>query len=176
MNLKIISEIKSKLKGILKDKDILDIILFGSMIKGKSTHKDIDIAIITKNPEKFKNIEGFHVSLLSPEDFFVNPPSIINALFREGYSIKKEMSFAETYKFENKCLFKYDLTTLKPSNKVKIVNVLRGKNQEIGMVKERGGKWLANQIFVSPIENDYIFEQFFLNFKVKFQKLYILIH
>jgi len=175
MNSKILSEIKNKFKTELKDKDILDVILFGSTIKGKTSPEDIDIAIITKNKQAI-NKTGFHISTINPKDFFISPPSIINTLLREGYSIKNKKFLAENLKFENKTLFTYNLKSLTPSQKVKIVNILRGKNNQKGMVLENNGEWLANQVFTTPINNSNLFEKFFLNFNIKFRKNYILMH
>ena len=174
MNLKNLSLIENKLKKYLKDKEILDIIVFGSAVKGKAFPGDIDIAVITNKTSI--EISGFHASILNPKDFFINPPSLIHTLLREGYSLKNKCSFSQIYKFSNKVLFKYELVNLKPSLKVKIVNILRGKNKEKGLVKENNGEWLANQIFTVPVENENIFEKFFLNFKIKFKKFYILMH
>ena len=172
MSSKILLLIKNKLKNYLKDKEILDIIVFGSAIKGKTLHRDIDIAIITN---KKIAIEGFHVSLLKPEEFFINPPRIIHTLFREGFSLKKNKFFSDIYNFSNKVLFKYELTKLSPSKKVMVVNILRGKNER-GVVEENNGEWLANQVFFAPVENEYIFERLFVNFGIKFKKFYVLIH
>lgn len=174
MNSKILS-IKNKLGKYLKDKNVLDIIVFGSLMKGKTSPNDIDIAIITKEDINV-NIPNFHISLLKPEDFFINPPSIVHTLLREGYSLKNERPFCQIYKFSNKVLFKYELTNLKLSMKVKIVNILRGKNKEKGLVEESKGEWLANQVFFVPVGNEHILEKFFLNFKIKFNKYYVLIH
>ncbi len=175
MNSKSLLLIKNKLKKYLRDKNILDIIIFGSFIKGKSLPGDIDIAVICKE-KKSLDIAGFHVSVLGVEDFFVKVPSVVHTLFREGYSLKYKRAFSENYKFVGKALFKYELSGLKPSVKVKVVNVLRGKGGTEGLVKEGEGEWLANQIFTVPIGAEHIFEKFFLNFKVKFNKSYILIH
>ena len=175
MNSKTLSSIKSKLGKYLKDKEILDIILFGSAVKGKELPGDIDIAIISKRGMTI-DLPGFHITSLKPEDFFIKPPSIIHTLFREGYSLKSNIPLSELYNFSSKVLFKYELTSLKPSAKVRIVNILHGKNKEKGLVEERNGKWLANQVFLSPIENEYIFEKFFLNFDIRFNKFYVLIH
>lgn len=174
MDLKI-SFIKNKLKKYLKDKEVLDIIVFGSAIKGKAKPEDIDIAIITKKQLKI-DVEGFHASLLTPEDFFVNPPSIVHTLLREGYSLKNEKPFSEIYKFSNKVLFKYELTNLSPSEKVKIVNILRGKRGERGFVRDNSGEWLANQVFIVSVDSEHIFSQIFINFGVKFSKFHVLIH
>lgn len=175
MNLKNISLIRNKFEKYLKNKDILDIIVFGSIIKGKIIPGDIDIAMITHG-EISIDIPGTHVTVLKPEDFFVNPPSIIHTLLREGYSLKKKKFLSQVYKFLNKVLFVYKLTDLKSTTKVKVVNVLKGKNKEKGLVVENSGEWLANQVFTVPVGNEHIFEKFFLNFKVKFRKSYILIH
>ncbi len=173
MNLKI-TPLKNKLKKYLKDKDIIDIILFGSFVKGKQSPRDIDIAIITKKDVQI-NISGFHVSVLKPEDFFKSL-SLINTLFREGYSLKNNKPFSELYKFSSRVLFVYELSGLKPSKKVGIVSLLHGKNDGLGMVEENSGEWLANQVFIVPVNKDYIFEKFFLNMKVKFKKSFLLIH
>lgn len=175
MNSKIISLVKSKLKKYLKEKEILDIILFGSAVKGKLSPDDIDIAVISEKDIKI-NIAGFHISLLKSIDFFKNPPSLIHTLLREGYSLKNEKFFSEIYKFSNKVLFVYELLGLKASLKVRIVNILRGKSKEKGMVRENNGEWLANQVFIVPVVAENLFEKFFLNFKIKFNKFYILIH
>ena len=174
MKSEILLKIKSKLKTYLKDKEILDIILFGSAIKGKISPNDIDIAVIT-NKENL-SIPNFHVSIIKPIDFFRNPPSLINTLLREGYSIKNNMPFSRMFKFDNQVLFTYNLSSLNNNSKVKIVNILRGKNKSLGLVKEEMGKWLGNGVFLVPITSAHLFEKFLINFKVPFTKNYILMH
>ncbi len=175
MNSEILLLAKNRLNKYIKDKEILDVILFGSSVKGKSFPEDIDAVLISKKEIKAE-VSGFHIIVLSPEDFFINPPSIVNTLLREGYSLKNKKPFSENYKFHAKILFVYGLKGMSLSNKVKIVNILRGKVNDNGMVKEYGGEWLANQVFIMPVENENIFEKFFLNFKVKFMKSYLLMH
>ncbi len=175
MNSEILSKVKNKLKKFLKDKEILDIILFGSAIKGKALPRDIDVAIIT-NKEIKPEISGFHISLIKPEEFFIKQPSIANTILREGFSLRKNAFFSEGLKFKNKVLFTYKLNDKKPSEKVKIVNILHGKNKERGIVEEYEGKWLANQVFITPVTAEHIIESLLINLKMKFSKSYILIH
>jgi len=167
--------IKNKIGRHLKNKDILDIVIFGSAVKGKSLPKDIDIAIISETGAHIE-VLGTHVSILKPVDFFKNPPSLVHTLLREGYSLRNNKYLSETYKFLNKTLFVYNLAGLTATTKVKVVNALRGKNSDKGLVKESNGEWLAKQVFIVPVGVDYIIEQFFLNFKVKYKKHFILIH
>jgi len=172
--LKSLSEIKKELRFYLDNKQVYDVILFGSYVKGKENPSDIDVAIISMG--ELKEVEGYHISFLEPLDFFKNIPSLANTLFREGYSLKFDKNFSENYGFQNKCMFVYWLSDLTASNKVTAVNFLRGINGKKGMVEEQGGEWIANQVFLSSVNKDYLFEQFFLNHKIKFKKSYILIH
>ena len=175
MNSEILSSIKSELKDYISDKEILDVILFGSYTKGKQIFQDIDIAFITEKEIKIKNPK-FHVAILSPKNFFIKTPTLINTLLREGYSLKHKKYFSEVYNFSPRVLFSYELVSLTPSLKVKIVNALRGRKNEKGMVKENFGEWMANQVFIIPITNENVFEKFFINFKIKYKKRYILMH
>ena len=106
MNLEILSLAKNKLKKFIQDKEIEEVLLFGSAVKGKADPNDIDVALITKKEIK-PEIKGFHISIINPEDFYKNPPSLINTLMREGYSLKKNAPLAEKYGFINKLLFTY---------------------------------------------------------------------
>ncbi len=182
INLKIISQIRNKLKFLIENKEVLDVLIFGSIIKGKPIPSDIDIAVIIKKElpekikEKLKKLNNFHISIITLEEFFVNKPSIVNTLLREGYSIKNKKYFAENFRFLNKVLFVYFLTNLNASKKVKVVNILKGKDKEIGLVKKYKGEWLAKQVFVVPVGSENLFEEFFNNFKIKFKKYYVLMH
>jgi|SRR3989344_3776951 len=174
MNSEELQKIKEAFKNLLKERDIIDILIFGSFIKGKQRPGDIDIAIITS-----KHIdtlpEGFHISVIKPEEIIQNSPSIVSTLLRESYSLKHNRSWSENFRLKNRVLFTYSLKTLAPSSKVCIVNILHGKNNARGMVEEKGGEWLANQVFIMPIGNSHIIEKFFINKKIQFKKKSILI-
>src|SRR3989338_4393219 len=177
-----LSLIKNKLKNLFSDKKIIDIILFGSAIKGKLIPGDIDVAVILyEKPskeffEKINSIKGVHISAITAKEFFINSPSIIHTLVREGYSLKNKKFISENFRFSNKVMYSYVLTSLSPSNKVRLVNILRGKSGEKGIVESNNGKWIANQVFISPLNSEKIFDELFDNFKVNFNKKDILIH
>ncbi|MCK5449341.1 nucleotidyltransferase domain-containing protein [Candidatus Pacearchaeota archaeon] len=175
MNSKTLALIKNKLKKYLKEKEILDIILFGSFVKGNENPSDIDVAFITRKNIEIDNSD-FHIAVLTPEDFFNKPPTLVNTLLREGYSLKHNKSFVKSFNFSPKVLFNYNLSSLTPSLKVQTVNALRGRKGENGLVLEHGGEWISNNVFIVDSNNENLFEKFFLNFKIKFQKRYILIH
>ncbi len=168
-------KIKSKLKPILKNPKIIDVVIFGSSLKGKALPKDIDIAIITNEKNKY-NLNGFHVSVISPEEFFTNIPSLATTLLREGYSLKNNKYLAERLKFKPNVIYIYKLNNLNNSKKVMIVRNLRGSKKEKGIVEKYKGEWLSNQVFTIPPESDSIFEKFFMYHKINFERKYLLIH
>jgi len=172
MNSKELLKVKKKLGKYLKNNGVVDIVLFGSFVKGKALPKDVDVVVIG---EKIK-IEGFHVSYLSLNDFVVNPPMLVRTILKEGYSLRYNKPFSARFKYLSKSLYKYDLKGLSASEKVKIVNFLRGKKGDKGLVVERGGEWLVNQVFFAPVGEDHVFEKFFINMKVKFKKYDLLMH
>jgi len=182
MNSEIISKIKDKLGFLLHNKEVIDLIVFGSATKGKAIPRDIDVAILFYHPptkellNDIQKMDQFHISILTVKDFFINPGLLVNALLREGYSIKNKKSLSETFKFSSRVLFTYNLSSLSASNKVKVVNALRGKKGKQGMVEKNNGEWIANQVFTVPLPADRLFEEFFNNFKMKYKKSYVLMH
>lgn len=177
-----LSSIKNKLKSLFLNKEIIDIILFGSAIKGKVVPRDIDLALIIYDKpskellEKINSIKNFHISLIKVKEFFINPPSIVHTLVREGYSLKNKKFIAENFRFLNRVMYNYSLTSLSASDKVRLVNILRGKKGEKGIVEGSNGKWIANQVFIALLNSEKIFDELFNNFKIKFNKSDILIH
>lgn len=181
MSLKNLSKVEKNLRKFIKDKNVLDVVLFGSYVKSKALPKDVDVAVIhnsdfNPNENNSGNLEGFHISFLKYNDFFGKTPSLVNTLFREGYSLKYKKNFSELYGFSVKCMFIYDLSNLSDSKKVKISNVLHGRGGEKGMVLEKKGEWVSRKIFTCPVSEEHLFERFFTNFKIKFQKQFLLIH
>lgn len=179
MDLKNIQKLKNSLNEIIKDKRVLDVILFGSAVKGKRNYNDFDIAIVIKDKtftidfKKFSN--ELHFSIINIEDFFLNHISLVNTIFREGYSVKYNKLFAELFKFSSKVLFSYELKTLSNSDKVRLATLFHGKNAK-GLVEENGGTWISRQVFLIPPNYEKLFEDTFNNFNCKYKKSYILIH
>jgi predicted nucleotidyltransferase len=175
MNSKVLLKIKTKLKETLKNPDIIDIIVFGSTVKGKINPKDTDIAIITEKKLNI-NIENFHISIINPRELLVNPISLSTTLLREGFSIKNNKPLAEALGFKSKMLYTYKLNNLNASKKVSTVRFLRGDKNNSGLIKKYKGEWLSNQVFTLPIESDSTIEQYFIYNSINYTKTSILIH
>lgn len=175
MKSEIWSKLNRELMPLLNNKSIIDIFVFGSFIKGKENYNDIDLAILSEEKIIFSK-EGYHISQVKPSDFFTNPPTLVNTLIREGFSLKNKKPLSEIWNFKNGCLFTYELKQLTNSQKVIIVRLLRGGSKDKGMVENLGGNWLANNVFTCPINREYIFQKFFEGKSVKYKKSYILMH
>ena len=181
-----LKNLKEYLRNKVKDldlKEIVDIMLFGSAVKGKEFPRDIDICIIFRKKiipqiaNKLKKIKKFniHVSLLTIDDFFRKPHPLIKTLLVEGVSILHNKKFSQNFGFSSAVLYSYDLSKLKPSDKVRFVYLLKGRKEK-GMVEKLDGEWVTDSCFVIPIEKDNEILSAFQEWPVKYKRKEILIH
>lgn len=138
----------------MKNREIIDIIIFGSKAKGSIRPNDIDIAVLSiKKNIKIKQtikelIPEADVQLLSLEDIFKN---IFITLIKEGYSIKKKDFLHNLYNLKPVKLYKYDLKQLTLSKKVMF---------ERGIKNIEGIQRLSNRVVLVPIKICGEFEDF----------------
>lgn len=78
-------------------------------------------------------------------------------------------------KKEEKVLFWYDLTSLKPSHKVRFVYTLKGRKGETGLIEKFGGEFLVNGCFILPAEKEKEMREVFKFWKVKFKNKKIMV-
>jgi predicted nucleotidyltransferase len=168
--------IKKDFKDIIKNTLVLDVVVFGSYVKGKTNPKDIDVAVLVKEETKINLDKHYHISVINLEDFFIKPVSLVNTLLREGFSLKHNKLFSEVFKFSSKLLFTYELKDKNASFKVKVVNILRGLKKNKGLVEKQAGEWLSRQVFFAPIKSENIFKDFFNQHSIKYKMFYLLIH
>lgn len=175
--------LKGKLKGI-NLKEIADIFLFGSAVKGKEFPKDVDICIIFREKILEKTIldieaklEEFnvHISSLIVDNFFKKPHSLIKTLLLEGISILNGKPFIQNFGFSSYALYSYELSKLKPSKKVRFVYLLKGRKEE-GIVKKMNGEWIADSCFIMPVQKDSEMLIILKKWQIPFKRKEIFIH
>ena len=143
-----------KLKILLKNKQIIDIIIFGSKSKNKISPRDIDIIILlNEKRNEFKEmvislVPNADVQLISLEDIYKN---IFVTLLEEGFSVRKNNYLHNLYGLKPVKLYKYSLKQLTPSKKVMF---------ERGIKAVKGIKRQSNSVVLVPIENTGEFEDF----------------
>ena len=147
-----------KLRELLSNyKTIEDIIVFGSIVKGSSEPKDLDIALMLKNESEVKNIKEDIRTISKDADIEIigsiyNPLWIV--LMREGFSARKNKFLFEIYKIEPMVLYKYSLKKLNPVQKVQFT---RGFKE---VLKGTRAKILSRSIVLVPIDRKAEFDEF----------------
>lgn len=131
------------------DKDIIDIILFGSSVKQGSAN-DIDIALLVKNSKDLVNVKKQIREIIRKEaDIQVISLESIHSpiwltLIKEGFSIKKERFLNEIYGIKPVVLYKY---ALKGLTNVQKVQFERG----IKKVLSKEGTIIARSVVLVPL-------------------------
>src|SRR3989344_6455854 len=160
-----LKELKKNLSYLKKDKNIFDIVVYGSSVKGKNHPNDIDIAVIfiegslsqrleklqeiKKNIklDKIIDIKSILLEELCKPEFFGR-----YGIFLEGISIFDEKPFSFRIGFEGFSIFLYNFKNKSHNEKVKFNYVLSGRNN-IGIIKLLNGEHLAPGVIKIPIRN-----------------------
>ena len=172
----------SKLKSELKNK-VVDILLFGSAVKGKDKPNDIDICLIFREKvdlalvKKSQQILGdeYHVSSLTVDNFFTKPHSLAKTLLLEGKSVFSKVFFSEVFGLDPKLVYSYDLSKEKPSKKVSFVHLMRGRGKNEGLVKKWKGEFISRNSFLVSIEKDNEVQEVFNKWEVKYTRKKIML-
>lgn len=160
-----------------KRKDILDVIIFGSSVKGKLNPNDIDICIIFR--EKIdtdllnnlnKKFENIHFSCLTSDDFFKKPHALIKTLLFEGVSLINKKRISERYNMKSYSLYSYKIKDLANSKKVRFLYLIKGRKNEIGLIKEFNGEFIGSNSFIVPVEKDVEMREILDSWSIKFQR------
>ena len=72
-------------------------------------------------------------------------------------------------------LYSYNISKLKPSNRVRLVYVLKGRGTEKGIIKKLNGKFLAPACFILPIKHDKEIQEVFKFWKVPSKRMKIML-
>jgi len=183
-----LNTLKKYLESEKKDKNIFDIILYGSSTKEDAKARDVDLLVIflsgtlrerleriqeikkkIKNTEKNIDIKQILLQELFSANFFAR-----TGIFLEGMSIFKEKKFCETLGFQSFTLFLYSLKNLSHTQKVKFNYLLAGRNDMQGLIKELKGIRLVNGAIKIPISKANIFEEILQKNKILYTKKEIL--
>jgi len=152
--MKKMKQLAKKLKKLL-NKEIIDLVVFGSFAKNKINPNDIDIAAIVKERSDVKDLKKrldeigkIHLQIVTPGDY---DKFIWITLIKEGYSIRHNKYLYEIYNIKPTVLFKYNLKKLTPSNKVMFERAIKNfKNIQK----------LSNRVVLVPIESSDEFRSF----------------
>ena len=149
---------------------VLDIVAFGSWIRGKDDAADIDILLIYASE---KNIAIPHrirkrlqqidkrVSIIDKTyaELFSTAFQAREAFITEGYSLLYARPLAEGLGLANYIMFKYTLGDANKSTRMRFYYALHGRGQE-GILKRTRATKFADTVLLCPIEHTQEMKEF----------------
>lgn len=179
---------KSKIRNFLKkhEKEIIDIILFGSTIRGKRKPKDIDILILFKEKENIdlnyelrKSLEKINLKAEIIGKTYKNMLSTKflprEDILSDGFSLILNKKISQAFGYESFIMFKYSLKGFGASKRMMFYYALVGRRDKKGIIQELHGIKFTNAVVLVPLKNSALFEEFLNNWKIKTKKTRILI-
>lgn len=179
-----LSLIVRKVSPWIKKNKVIDVVIFGSVMRGKDEPRDIDLCIIIKDQKEKESLNlvnslgiltdkikfEFHINILEVSAF-VKGNSLVKTLLNEGYSIKHKEILATVLGYKNRSLFIYTLKHFNASKRVRFHYLLRGRYEVRGILKEIRGEFLGTGSILVPVEQEdtlkNIFEMWDVNYKIK---------
>jgi predicted nucleotidyltransferase len=181
------TQLMSKINGIIKENrdEILDIVLFGSSVKGKEKPRDIDLLVIYKSKintelnykiKKEFEILGIEVDLVSKsyEGLFNSSFLARESYLSEGYSLIQRKFIADGLGFKPMALFRYDLRHFNKSQRMRFYYSLYGRNAE-GMLKKLRLYKFSERIILAPVEESEKVKEYLNSWNIKYLDVPILI-
>ena len=182
-----------KLESISKefaDKNyIFDVILYGSIVKGKENPNDTDILLLfVEKPlkerieiaQKFKNkIKGLvnkpHIEIAILRDFFDKSYFARQSFLAEGISLLTGETISRKLGFRGYSLFSYTLENLDHNKKTKFTYALIGRKGSGGAIKIVSAERLGRGSLLVPTAQSSFFEEFLITWGVNYKKKQILV-
>lgn len=177
-----------KSKKFAQKKEILDIALYGSFVKGKEKPNDIDILILfekmplkerTEIAQKFKSFISkkykIDVKTINLKELFETEFLARQGILIEGYSLLHKEKFSERFGFVGYSLFNYNLKKLDNNKKTQFTYALIGRRNEKGILKQLNIISCGRGVYKVPIEISIVFEEFLKKWDVEYNKENILV-
>ena len=180
------TKLKNELKKFVSGKEINDILVFGSTVKGKEKPNDLDILVIFNNKvdkEQEHEIKEIlkkyfnNVSIVSKtkntilEDSFDARESV---LF-EAISLLTNENLAKKYGFIPFGMFKYNFSNWNKLQKTKFYYALNGRGSAKGIFQQLEGIKLSDQIILIPLDKIELFRDFLESWELDYKYIPMII-
>ena len=174
-------------KKFAKGNDVFDIVLYGSIVKGKEDAEDIDLLLIFKEKKLNERVEisqrlkeilrkkipNIDIKSINLVELFEKEFLARQGMLVEGLSLLHDMKISKRLGFESYALFTYKLTNLNHNEKTKFTYALIGRTSK-GMIKQLTAKPLGKGAIIVPTDKSIIFENFLQRWNINYKKNNIL--
>lgn len=180
------TELKSKVKFFFKKNGefLLDVILFGSVLKGKSHPNDVDLLVIFKNKVDLKVSRDFKLYLkdskisiteIAYSDLFDEAFFAKEGIFNEGYSLIYDKKISEGFGFSTYTIFRYSILGLSETQKILFHYSLQGRKKGTGLLNEIGAFKLSDNMVICNVGSVERLKEHFEFWKIEFVEIPVLI-
>ncbi len=181
-------ELSKIVTGYLEMSEVIDILLFGSSVRGKDEPKDIDFLILfsdkvedstkisyTLRKELEKLYSNVEVISKKYSEIFSSNFLPREALLSESYSFKNKEYLSRGFGYQNFILFRYSLKNLNKSKRMQFYYSLYGRGKEKGILEKNQAIKFSNEIVLALVDNSEIFKNFFESWKIEYVEFPVLI-
>jgi predicted nucleotidyltransferase len=165
--------------------EILDVVVFGSAVKGKEKPNDVDVLLLFRDKEDLdaayelrKKLEKFvevHVTTKTYAGLFDRNFKAREVFLGEGYSMVRKEFVSKGLGYANLSLFKYELKGFSQSKRMQLQYALYGRDRISGVVKEWALRKFADSVFLCPVYNVERLKEFFDGWSIRFEQFPVLI-
>ena len=166
--------------------ELLDIILFGSSIRGKERPSDIDVLMLYKDKKNIdlsyefrKKIEkiGYTLEITDKtyKELFEDSFTARESFLSEGYSLVYDKFLHEGLGYISFILFKYELKGFSKSNRMRFYYSLYGRNGQKGILNEINAIKFSDSVLLCPLQNSEMMKEYLNNWKINFVEFPIII-
>ena len=181
-----LKSLKSESKKI-KNKELIDILIYGSSVKGKRKTGDIDIILIFNNlpldkrleiTQKFKekvNLKNLDIKSINLIELLDKSFLARQGILLEGISLLDSKPLAKKLGFDSFTLFTYNTEKISNTEKVKLSFALNGRRNEKGFLEKINAKKFGTGKILVPISKSNLFSEFLEKLNLNFKQENILI-
>lgn len=164
---------------------IMDIVLFGSIVRGKEKPSDIDVLLLFNSKENIEIAYSFRKALKS-FSFSLNVITKTYAtllsesfpaktsILAEGYSLIYNNRLASCFGYSSFILFRYSLKGFHQSKRMLFHYSLHGRYKNEGMLKKLGLLKFSDTIILSPINTAEETREYISSWKITFDEFPVL--
>ena len=181
------TKLRNKLKALAdKNRDIADILIFGSTIRGKEKPNDIDVIVLFKDKinketeyairkELEKGYKNISITSKTEKTSLDKAFDARESLLFEAKSLITEKNLAEEYSFHSFGMFKYNFGDWDKLKKTKFYYALNGRGSKKGIADMLDCIKLSDSLILAPLEKIEAFKEFLDSWEIKYKYIPILL-